>query len=273
MQLEWLRYTEGLTAFKAEQGLLWLACLLVIILQKKVFCKNSWMITGIFLGGCILCPFTAVGLMKIFTPFYTWKDLQMLFPMELMLAFLFAEAVMMLGDRRIPGLRAGKKTVHVLAVLCLTAVLFAATGFRGLVSYEKADAHGVPLKYAEAYEALQQHTDGTLLIAAPADMLQYLRLYETDWKPLFGRDLWSSKSASYINSGYDIEYKYYTFLEEAQLVGEEAEAFKALLLEHPVDCVIVPSYWEGDLGELSGYEYRILTDTYVGIIKKDLWAK
>ena len=276
MQLEWNRFLEGITDFKTDHGMLWIFSLVLlwICFKKGTLKRHRWLLTSLVLGVLVICPVTAMALLKIFTPFYDWSDLQLLLPTTLLMALLGVEAYDFLRKQEIPGLHPGQTAKNIISVVCVAVLLLTATGFHGLDRYPEADEHGVPLETAEVFEALEQVIgEERMVLAAPAEMLQYTRLYEPKWQPVYGRDLWSGKSASYINSGYDIEYEYYTLLAKAQLTEKEQESFAALIREGQADCVIVPAFWVEQICELPEYESILLTDSYAGIIKKDFVTK
>ena len=278
MLAEWNRWLEGISSFKAGQGILWVFVLglLVLLWRKSGQEQQRLAVLSAVMGFLVLCPLSAVVLLKGFTPFYDWLDLQQLFPMPLWMA-LFA---MTLGEAmegiNIPGIRAkGYKgyTKTAVAYICVGILLLTATNFHGFDEKAKADSHGVPVGTAEAFDALYELVGDThIVLAAKGDILQYTRLYEPSWQPLYGRDLWSGKSASYINSGYDVEYAYYSLLERTELAGEDQEEFIALLAGGEADCIIVPYYWREAYSQIPGYELLILTEEYNIIIKKDLIA-
>ena len=267
MLLEWNRWIEGMAAFKEGQGLLWVFTIVLFAVQwhRGILQKNKLLIGGCVLGLLTVFPLTAVVLLKGFTPFYNWLDLQQLFPLMLLTALLATEFVCVV--EMIP------KGKH-LGIMCAAILLLAATGFHGFDRMEPADEHGVPVAYADAFESLEELVgERSLIIAANGDMLQYARLYEASWQPLYGRDLWSGKSASYINSGYDIEYDYYTLLEQAELKEEAYTEFVALVEAGAADCIIVPYYWREAFSQIPGYQLVALTESYNVIVKEDLIAK
>ena len=273
MQLEWNRFLSGLLDFKETQGMLWLFCaaVLVICLKHVYFRKQGWPLMCIALGVLILFPVTAIVLLKVYTPFYDWKDLQQLFPFVFLVAFGLVELYGFLTKKDVPGVRLGQRAKNIIGGCCVIVCLLVATNFRGLEQGEKAEEHGVPIECAEVFEALWQViNDEPVVLAAPPEMLQYARLYEPAWRPVYGRDLWSGKSASYINSGYDWEYEFYTLLEDARLPEEECERLISLINEGKVDCTIVPDFWLEIMSGMSEYDSVRLTSSYVAIIKKDL---
>lgn len=273
MQLEWSRWLSGMTVFKEQQGMLWIFCvvLYVILWQKGSLKKYSLFMVSLLLGLLVVFPATAIVLLKIFTPFYDWKDLQLLWPITLLMAFGGVEAVFFLKDRDIPEMHIGKSVKVVISIGCVVTLLFVATGFRGLTSRMAANENGVPAETAEVFDALYEVVgDRHMILAAPGRMLQYARLYETEWQTLYGRDLWDGKAASYINSGYGVEYEYYSLLEKNTLLPEEHLALTDLMNKELVDCAIVPIYWPGEMGPMPGYTVMDLNDYYSAIIKKDL---
>lgn len=273
MQLEWNRFLEGITEFRAGQGMLWIFCLCLFVLcfRKGIMKNQEWLVTGLILGVLVSCPLTAVLLLKIYTPFYDWMDLQQLFPIVLLIAFLGVEAYAFLRKQDVPGLRLGQRAKNTISAACIIVLLLVATGFHGFDQYQKSDEHGVPIETAEVFAALEEVVgEEPIVLAAFGDMLQYTRLFEPKWQPVYGRDLWSGKSASYINSGYDREYEYYTLLDDARLTDQECERLISLINEGQADCIIVPDFWLEIMSGMPEYDSVILTDSYAGIIKKDL---
>ena len=272
MQLEWNRFLEGVTGFKESQGMLCIFCILLfLILWKKGTFRQPLYISSFVLGICVVFPVTAVVLLKGFTPFYNWLDLQQLFPLALCTALFGTEVFCFLKKIDIPGLSLGKKGKAIISGACIAIVLFAATGFHGFDRKGEAGEQGVPAEIAVVFEKVQDITGGKeLVLAADSEKLMYARLFNPEWHPIYGRDLWSAKSASYINSGYDKEYQYYDLLCKEELTAEEYAEFTALINDGQADCIIVPIYWQDDLGEMPDYEMVQLTDFYIGIIKKDL---
>ena len=276
MQLEWNRFLSGLLDFKEEQGLLWLFCavVLVVCLKHAYFRKQGWPVTCIVLGVLVLFPVTAVVLLKVYTPFYNWKDLQQLFPLVLLVAFGAVEFYGFLRKQDVPGVCLGQHAKNIISVGCVIVCLLVATNFCGLEQGQKAEEHGIPLENAEVFEALWQVIgEEPVVLAAPPEMLQYSRLYEPAWRPVYGRDLWSGKSASYINSGYDWEHEYYTLLEDARLPEGECKRLVSLINEGKADCIIVPDFWLEIMSGMPEYDSVRLTSSYIGIMKKDLLVK
>ncbi len=276
MQLEWSRFLSGITAFKERQGMLWLFCLVLFILlwRKGQLKRHGLFLTSLILGILVICPMTAVVLLKGYTPFYDWFDLQLLLPTTLLIALLGVEVFWFLKDLDIPGLRLGRIAKNIISGGCVAAVLLVATNFHGFDQNPEADEHGVPMHVAAVFEALHQVIgDEPIVLAANSDLLQFTRLYDSDWRPFYGRDLWSGKSASYINSGYDKEYEYYSFLQKEQLTEEEQGKFISLINDGQVDCIIVPAFWLDGIRHVEAYDAVLLTDSYAGIIKKDLLGR
>lgn len=276
MQLEWNRFLDGLLELKEEQGLLWLFCavVLVVCLKHAYFRKQEWPVACIVLGVLVLFPITAVVLLKVYTPFYNWKDLQQLFPLVLLVAFGAVELYGFLKKQDVPGVCIGQHAKNIISGVCVIVCLLVATNFRGLEQGQKAEEHGIPLESAEVFEALWQVIgEEPVVLAAPPEMLQYARLYEPAWRPVYGRDLWSGKSASYVNSGYDWEHEYYTLLEDARLPEEECESLIFLINEGKADCIIVPDFWLEIMSGMPEYDSVRLTSSYIGIMKKDLLVK
>ncbi len=279
MQLEWSRWLEGMTAFKAGQGMLWIftAVLYAMLWYKRSLkrCRLLW--CAAVLSLLTVFPLSALVLLKGFTPFYDWMDLQQLMPLTLLTALFGVVMTEILQEEKLLNAKAVKQSGIVkrfFSVVCVAVLLLTAANFHVFDYKSTADEHGVPSETAQAFDALYELVGDTqVVIVAKGDVLQYVRLYEPAWQPLYGRDLWSGKSASYINSGYDVEYEYYTLLEQAQLDDKERAEFTALLTKGEADLAIVPYYWREAYCQAPGYELLVLTDMYNVIIKKDLIAE
>lgn len=276
MQAEWSIWLSGLAAFKETQGLLWIGCiaLLILLWKKGSLHKEPLWISSVVLGALVFCPITAMVLLKVYSPFYNWLDLQGIFPVTLFAAMLGVEIFENIRVRRVPGWSLGAGTRTVLAAGCVVVLFCVATNFHGFDKRSEADANGVPVEVSAVLESLQgQVGDRSIVLAAPSEILLYTRLYYADWTPFYGRDLWSGKAASYINSGYTIQYRFYEYLEKAELTESEGADFVCLIQEAYPDCVIVPGYWEDRLGKVEGYEYLFLTDAYKVIMKEELLSQ
>lgn len=276
MQLEWNRFVEGVTDFKTEQGMLWVFCVAFFIwMWHRGSLKQQRLFFLCILSGFLVwCPLTAVPLLKIYSPFYGWKDLQQLMPVILILSAAGVECFWFLKKTSVAGLRLRQIAKNVISAVCVVILLMFATNFHGFDKRDTADEHGVPVETAKVFDALYEVVgDKNLVLAAKWDMLQYARLYEPGWIPLYGRDLWSSKSASYINSGYSEEYVYYDYLKYDVLEIEDYKELTVLMNEDTVDCMIVPFYWLHEMGKMPAYEIVELTEVYTAIIKKDLITK
>lgn len=276
MLSEWNKWLNGLTLFKERQGLLWVFVLLILsaLWQKTDRKQRKLLVFSLLMGVCILFPLTAVVLLKGYTPFYDWLDLQLLLPLVLLLAWGGTQLVSSMQNMEIPGLHLKKIAQTIISFLSVSVLLLAGTVFHGLDRQPEANRNGVPVQVAEILEPLYKMFENeTLVLAAPSEILMYTRLYEVNWEPLYGRDLWSSKAASYINSGYNIEYKYYELLEKEQLDEDEFIQLTELIIEGPADCVIVPTQWLAGMGQFTDRGLVNLTDSYTGIIKKDLMTE
>lgn len=272
MQLAWNSFLEGVALFKQYQGFVWLCCVAAfVILWKQHKLKNALWGTALALGVAALFPATAIVLLKGYTPYYNWLDLQMMFPTTLLMGYLGVTIFSYLKERRVPGFSA-KRTVRVCVAAACVAVLFlTATSFRGFDERGKASDKGVPVEISKVFDALADYVqDEPVVLAAPSDVLQYTRLYDYNWQQLYGRDLWDQKAASYIDSGYTTEYQYYEYLEKIEPELEVRDGFAPLVEEGKADCIIVPYLWTYWMEEMDGYEVVTLTDSYVGIVKKDL---
>ena len=276
MQLEWTRWLEGMTAFKEGQGMLWIfiVVLFAVLWHRRTLVRSRLLLASAVFGFLIVVPLSAVVLLKGFTPFYDWMDLQQLLPLNLLNALFCMLLIELLQKNLIPDMMFRDTWKKVVSLGCVVVLLLTATNFHGFDYRASADEHGVPLETAEALDAVYVLVGDTpVVIAAKGDMLQYVRMYEPAWQPLYGRDLWSGKSASYINSGYDVEYEYYTLLEQAELDDGDQADFLELLSRKDADLVIVPYYWREAYSQIPEYELIVLTDRYNVIIKKDLIAE
>ncbi len=276
MQLEWNRFIEGIRGFKEEQGMLWILCVvfLVILWSGKILQKHELFVSCAVLGACVICPITAVVLLKGFTPFYNWLDLQQLFPLILLIAVLGTEFFFYMQKLDISGVSLGKYGKAIISGIILVALLSVSTAFHGFDIKKEEHVNGIPKKSAEIFMGLQEVVgDARLVIAAPDEMLSYVRFFSADWHPVYGRDLWNAKSASYINSGYDKEYDYYDIFSKNDLTEERAEELTSLINDGKTDCLIIPDFWMEYIGETPEYESVHVTNVYIGIIKKELIIK
>ncbi len=276
MQTGWNRFLEGITLYKQYQGLVWFCCiaLFVVLWKRKSLKSNALWITSLLLGGVVIFPLSAMALLRVYTPYYHWLDLQSLFPVGLWMGYFGVVLFDYLKEQRIPGWKLGKAGKMLVAAVGVMMVFAVATTFHGMDKEEAADDFGVPMQSAEAFAMLEKNiTTEDVVLVAPSEMLTYARLYNPNWKPLYGRDLWDSKAAGYIYSGYATEYQYYEYLEQMEPVLEERDTFIALVEEGVADCIIVPHYWSVWLVDVDGYEVVSLTDSYAGIIKKELLTK
>ena len=276
MQLEWNKWLSGLNTFKEDQGLLLILCFIAFGLWVGRTSKEEkrLLILVAGLGFGVLCPLSAIVLLKGYTPFYDWMDLQLIFPITLLLGYGGTVLVTYLSKTEIPGLCLGKTCKILLAWCCTAIILFVGTTFHGFDVRSKATGNGVPVEAAEVLETIRDEIgEYPLVLVAPSEILLYTRLYEENWEPLYGRDLWSPKAAGYINSGYDVEYQYYELLEKDWLEEEEFDKLQELILTGSAECVIVPCRWITELDIPAGWKRIEGNSLYTGIIKKDLLTK
>ena len=80
MQLEWNKWLTGVTSFKEGHGMLWIFCLVLFVAmwRKRDGRQRKLLIFSALTCFLILCPITAAVLLKGYTPFYDWFDLQLL---------------------------------------------------------------------------------------------------------------------------------------------------------------------------------------------------
>ena len=273
MQLEWNRFLEGLALFKQHQGLVWICfvALFTILFAKQKIKGNALWMTALVLGVATVLPVTALVLLKFYTPYYNWLDLQNVFPTVLCMGCLGVYLFEYLKERDIPGVRMGKAAKGCIAAICVAILFVTATTFYGMGEREQADAHGVPVETAKAFEALEEVVSAeSMVVVAPSHVLQYVRFFNNNWETLYGRDLWDGKAASYIDSGYDTEYQFYEYLEMLEPELEARDGFAPLVESGKADCIIVRQLWTYWMEAYDGYEVVPLTDSYVGVIKKDL---
>lgn len=273
MQLEWNRFLSGIVDLKENHGFLWLVsvALLVLGIKKVAPQKQRLLMAGVLLGVLVIFPLTAVMLLEIYTPFYDWNDLQQMFPITLLISYGIVGLYDYLRKQNVPGVRLGQSAQNMISGICIILLLMVSTNFHGFDGRQEADERGIPVESAEVFGALWQVVgEEPIVLAAPPEMLQYARLYESAWRPVYGRDLWSSKSASYINSGYDMEYQYYTLLTDARLPEDECTELISLINKGYADCIIVPDFWLEIMSGMPEYESVRLTSSYIGIMKRDL---
>lgn len=276
MQLEWKEFVTGVSSAKAGYGMLLLFCMILLVawgIQKHTQAQRL-LCTCLLLGVLVFAPLTAVVLLKLYTPFYTWTDLQLLFPTLFLTAFFITELFSYVKGLPIPGIRAGRYVRTMISAVLIAVLLLSATTFRVFDQSNTQHKNGVPVQTSQIFEALDAVIDTEeLLLAAPSELLQYARLYKASWSPLYGRDLWDSRSASYIYSGYTEEYEYFEILDTLWLDEEEYALVHEWIEEGTLDCMIVPVYWVEKVCPAEGYEAIDLADIYVGIIKEDLLIK
>lgn len=276
MQLEWKEFVAGFSSAKESYGMLLLFSVLLLAAWgvRRHARAHRLLCTCLLLGVLVFCPLTAVLLLKLYTPFYTWTDLQLLFPTMLLSALFVTEVFFYMKGLSIPGVWAGRYVRTLLAAVLTAVLLLSATTLRVFDRSNTQHQNGVPVQASQIFEALDSAIDTEeLLLAAPSELLQYARLYKASWSPLYGRDLWDSRSASYIYSGYEEEYEYFRILDTLWLSEEEYEQVHQWIKEGTLDCMIVPVYWVEKVCPVEGYEAIALADIYVGIIKEDLLIK
>lgn len=273
MQTEWNKYLTGAEQCKQYQGMLVIFCVCIIaFLWKHPDRKlRKLLVFSAIIGIAVLCPITAIILLKGYTAFYDWLDLQILFPSTLLLALGATICTEKLQKMEIPGLRCGKNAKTILSIGCVCLLLTAGSVFHAWDAEKEAEEHGIPIETAQAFQALSENVpERSLVIAAPRELLMYVRMYEEKWTPLYGRDLWSGKAASYIYSGYTIEYEYFELLEQEQLSEQEQKMLWNLIETGPAECVIVPAGWILDEMVWTECDTLRLTESYTAILKKDL---
>ncbi len=273
MQMEWSKWLMGMTSFKEAQGMLWIFVLVLFVVMHKASNEEKQKLFAFskLTAALVLFPLTAMILLKVYTPFYDWLDLQGIVPWVFLLSLGAVKFFEVFRTNQIPGLHFKEKTHTIIGLLCVMVLLLAGTGFRAFTTRQQSVGNGLPIKAAEVFWALEEYLpERKLVVAAPAELISYVRFFEEDWQPLYGRDLWSPKAASYINSGYTMEYEYYELLGKQELTMEEAMKLAELVRTGPADCVMVPSSWIYLLEEESGLVILELSDAYAGIIKKDL---
>lgn len=272
MQTEWNRYLAGISTYKEQQGMLLVFCICVLLVlwhekdcQKKILLS---FITGI--GIFVLFPLSAVILLKGYTPFYDWMDLFLLFPIVLILAWGSTWLIEKLPNIQWNGLQCSKMAKTIVGTVSVVLLLFVGTTFHCFDQEPKADKNGVPKETADMLDRLWEEVGETpITIAANSDIMIYIRMYEEQWVPLYGKDLWDAKAASYINSGYEIEYEYFELLEKEQLSEQEYSTLIKLVETGPADCVIVPTWWVLEEHNLKDCIKITLTEAYTAILKKD----
>lgn len=268
---EWTGWLSGIQTMKKEQGMLLLFCVCLIwYFWRKKEQSVFWGYGALSLA-LVVFPVTAAVFMKGYTAFYGWSDLFLIVPVLPLLAAGGVECSERLKAKEIPGFPCAKglQTAVSIAIICLIFIF--SSNFHSLEIKNTHTDSGVPSEIAEAFSQLADLTEKEdPVIAASSGILPYVRMYNMQWQTLYGRDLWDGKAASYIASGYDREYVYYELLEAADLSDEDLDRLEALIQEGDADCVIVPSYWINRMEEIPGYETVMLTDSYAGILKKEI---
>ncbi len=296
MSLNFLKWQQGTADFKQNLGLV----LLLFIISLFIIFKNTGRegkrlaISGGVLALLVFVPLTAVLLMMGYTGFYDWDDLQLLIPFTPVLALGGCLTVEKLSGARTPAVEAESETagpepaataaaktapdetgirrLPVAAAACMIFLLLAATDFHAFDSQEESDGYGIPAWTLEVYESLQENVgDKELTILADSELLQYVRLYNADWYPAYGRDLWDSHAAGYVEYAYDAgTEEIYEILGSSLMTKENAAVIVSYVEAAQPDCLIVSKDWETALlGKLSDYNLITLTEQYIGYVKMD----
>ncbi|MCD8379198.1 MAG: hypothetical protein LUC95_02480 [Lachnospiraceae bacterium] len=273
MSLNFLKWMEGTADFKQEAGLLLLLFIgsIILIWRKANREGKALAVSGAVLAVCVFVPVTAVFLLMGYTGFYDWKDLLLVVPLTPVLALggcLFVEEVS--GIRR-PDAEKGDTAIQRLpaaaAAACVIFLLLAAVNFHAFDEEEASDGYGIPAETLQVYESLRNVVgEGEMTILADGELLMYVRLYCPDWYPVYGRDLWDSQAAGYVEYTYGEETEIYEILSSASLTEEDADAFFSYVEETQPDCVIISREWETAPGDLPDYNLVTLTEQYIAYV-------
>ncbi|MCD7863936.1 MAG: hypothetical protein LUG61_10640 [Lachnospiraceae bacterium] len=276
MSLNFLKWQEGVVNWKQDLGLALLLLVVSLILIWREGRREGKLLafSGGILALLVFVPVTAAFLMMGYTGFYDWADLQLMIPMTPVLALGACLAVEKLSALPWPVEKEnvqGKKTragiPGVVAVFCVVFLLLATTNFHAFDGQEESDGYGIPAETLAVYESLREAMgEGEAVILADSALLQYVRLYDTDWYPAYGRDLWDSHAAGYVEYTYGTETEIYEILEESSLTEEDAKVLLSYVEETQPDCLIVPWYWETELEEPADYNLVTLTGQYIAYV-------
>ncbi len=287
MSLNFLKWQQGIADWKQNLGLMLLlfAISLVLIWRGKTDREGEGLaICGGILALAVFVPVTAVSFLMGYTGFYDWTDLQLLIPFTPALALGGCLAVEKLsgtrgadteseGVKTKTGTAAAKKAAirKVPAAAAAVSVIFlilAVTNFHAFDGQEQSDGYGIPSEACAVYASLGEILgEGEATILAERELLQYVRLYCTDWYPAYGRDIWDSHAAGYVEYTYGAKTtEVYEILARTYLTEEDAATLVSYVEESRPDCLIVPWYWEAELEELSDYNLVTLTEQYIGYV-------
>ncbi len=266
MSLNFLKWQQGIADWKQELGLMLLLFVIsLVLIDRKTDQEGKRLaLSGGILAVLVFVPVTAVFFMMGYTGFYDWEDLQLVIPLTPVLALGGCLAVEALSGKAAAG-----KMPAAVPTACVVFLLLAATNFHAFDGQEESGGYGIPSEACAVYESLGEALgEGEATILAEGELLQYVRLYCTDWYPAYGRDLWDSHAAGYVEYTYSTETaEIYEILTQASLSQEDAAALISYVEENEPDCLIVPWYWEAELEDLSDYNLVTLTEQYIGYVK------
>ncbi|MCD7750678.1 MAG: hypothetical protein LUI10_02900 [Lachnospiraceae bacterium] len=273
MSLNFLKWQEGTADFKQEAGLLLLLFVVSVLLIWRREKREGGLlaVSGTVLAVLVFVPVTAVFLLMGYTGFYDWTDLLLIVPLTPVLAMggcLLVEDVSGVHRKDAgTGDAAIQKLPAAAAAACVIFLLMGAANFHAFDEEETSDGYGIPAQTLEIYESLRDNVgEEEMTVLANGELLMYIRLYSADWYPAYGRDLWDSHAAGYVEYTYGDETEIYEILASSSLTEENRKTLLSYVEDTQPDCLIVSREWEALLGDLSDYNLVTLTEQYIAYI-------
>lgn len=258
MNQYFLKWQEGVTDFKLEQGavLLLFGISIFLIFQAEGMTRKRLASAGTILCLLTFLPFTATLLLWGYSGFYDWQDLLMTVPVFSILA---------LG-----GCLAGERSSHgtATALFCIFFLFLSVTNFHAFDGQETSEGYGIPSWAGEAFDGLQEAVgDRELQILGDNDLLMYVRLYSTNWYPVYGRDLWDTQAKGYVEYDYGDLSWLSDILAQDTISAGNSKILVSYVKETQPDCLIVLSSWESELVMPADYNLVTLSGQYIAYIK------
>ncbi|MCD8326694.1 MAG: hypothetical protein LUC90_08470 [Lachnospiraceae bacterium] len=272
MNQYFLKWQEGVTFFKQEQGvvLLLFAVSIFLILRWAKETDARFAKSAGILGLAVFVPVTAALLLCGYSGFYDWQDLLLAVPLMPVIALGGCLVVENTGGSAPRAEKRGQECLWtVISLLCVLFLSMAATNFHVFDEQEKSDGYGIPAWAGEAFDTLKEAVgDRELQILGDNDLIMYARLYCTDWYPVYGRDLWDTQAMGYVEYDYaEAETQIGSILALDTLSGDNAKILISYVEEIQPDCLIALSSWEEVLSTPADYNLVTLSGQYIAYIK------
>lgn len=246
----WLGWENYITDGKVVA--LFLAVLLFGWLYKKGTEQKALMLYATIMAACCICPLTAALLMTYQTKFYDYQWIWSAVPVTALVAY---GIVLFLWDMWTNAGREQRR--NALAVTLLVAGILLLCGDLGKIWDDGAARARAQEEKEQAYEVMEQlraliaeedasEGDGTIVLWAPAEILEYAREADGSVKLLYGRNMWDVALNAYAYDVYSAEIcELYNRMEEwscpsgAKWEKKPAE-YARMALKEGVNCIMLP---------------------------------